>query len=199
MINMGFVCIGQGGGNMGNIFAREFPTIAVNTAKQDLAGLSNIPEDLRIFTQVTDGGAGKRAKLGEYAVRQYRETIQDKVEMVMRDVDLIWVLVGLGGGSGSLGAGQLVQQIVRTGKNVGVVATLPIQDMEGTHEKANALLAIDSFMKLQAQLSRFKGVLFVDNQRLKKRVLEHRGLHIPGRRPSWSHRLCCCNRQTREL
>ncbi len=170
MISFGFVGIGQGGCNITDVFAKKFPTLAINTAKQDLEALKNIPSDRRIFTKVSDGGAGKNIKLGERAVREYKEVIEDKIDMIMREVDLIWVLVGLGGGSGSLGALQLIQQIARQGKKVGLIATLPTEE-EGTHEKVNALMAVNQIIELHNISNNFKGVLFIDNDKLKQRVL----------------------------
>ena len=170
MLKWGFIGIGQGGNNIVDIFAKKFPTIAINTAKQDL-DLENIPIDLRIHTKINDGGgAGKDIKKGEEAIIQYKDKIKDKIEMVMRDVGYIWVVAGLGGGTGSLGLVQLIQVLMEMGKIHGIICTLPCED-EGTQEKINAFIALHQIYEAHRKSNNFRGMVLLDNEELKKYVL----------------------------
>lgn len=171
MMNFGFIGIGQGGGNIANTFAKDFPVIAINTAENDLTGLNNIPKHLRILTQISEGGAGKSIKYGEAAIIRHQEVIRDTIKMTMDQCDMIWLIAGLGGGTGSLGIIQMVQLLSKMGKKHSAIVTLPTQD-EGTIEKANALIAAKQLYDIQIKSNNFRSLILVDNDKLKQQILD---------------------------
>ncbi len=171
MMNFGFIGIGQGGGNIVNCFGKDFPTIAINTAPNDLEGLNNIPKHQRILAKVTEGGAGKSIRYGEKAILTHQNQIVDTIKLSMGDVDRIWLVAGLGGGSGSLGLIQTSILLSKMGKRHSVIVTLPTDD-EGTVEKVNSIIALKQLYDLHGHSKNFQSYLIVDNNELKKRILD---------------------------
>ncbi len=169
MLNFGFIGIGQGGCNIVNAFAKDFPCLAINTAETDLAELDDIPPHLRVLTKVTEGGAGKNIRLGELAIIRYRDQIREKIQLTMDRSDLIWVVAGLGGGTGSLGIVQLITLLAAMGKKHGAIITLPTAD-EGTVEKVNALIAAKQLYDLQNMSKNFRSMIIIDNDKLKQQI-----------------------------
>ena len=101
-LNIGFIGVGQCGGNIVNEFAKlGYTTIAINTAQSDLDKLSNIHIENRLLINFGIQGAGKNPEIGENAFIQHNEEILKLVEQAFSDMDIIYVCAGLGGGTGS--------------------------------------------------------------------------------------------------
>lgn len=170
-MNFGFIGIGQGGGNIVNCFGKDFPTIALNTAQNDLDVLNNIPKHQRILTPVSEGGAGKSIRYGEKAIRQFQDRIKDAVSLSMGDCDRVWLVAGLGGGTGSLGLIQMSVLLSRMGVKHSVIVTLPMDD-EGTTEKVNCMVALKQLYELHCRSKNFQSYLIIDNNILKRQILD---------------------------
>jgi cell division GTPase FtsZ len=123
MMNFGFIGIGQAGGNIANVFAQEFPAIAINTAKNDLAVLANIKSSYRLHTDISEGGAGKSIRYGEKAIRRYQAEIIDLVNLNkdLKEAETIWLIAGLGGGTGSLGIIQMSVLLSKLGRKHSII------------------------------------------------------------------------------
>lgn len=172
-LNFGVIGIGQGGVNIADTFAKTFPAIAINTAPQDLAGLKNIPQDLRIHTKINEGGgAGKDIRLGEEAIISHESRIVDTIRLNMGEVGYIWLCVGLGGGTGTLGVTQLVRILAGLGKKHGIICTLPTPE-EGTNELVNAVAGVDMIERAREKFQNLRAVIMIDNHKLKNYILEN--------------------------
>lgn len=112
--------------------------VAVNTDKQALA-LNKANTKIQIGEKLTKGlGAGAKPEIGAQAVEENREEIVDLV----KDMDMVFVTCGMGGGTGT-GAAPVIAEIA---KNQGVlvigVVTKPF-GFEGKPRMNNALAGIE--------------------------------------------------------
>lgn len=99
--NIKVIGVGGGGNNAvnrmvnANIKSAEF--IAVNTDKQALL-MSKAQHRLQIGEKLTRGlGAGADPEIGVKAAEESREMIVE----VLKDTDLVFITVGMGGGTGT--------------------------------------------------------------------------------------------------
>jgi cell division GTPase FtsZ len=109
--------IGGGGSNAVNRMYLDgiegVELFAINTDVQHLASLS-VPNKIQIGEKVTRGlGAGARPEVGEQAAL---EDI-DKIKEVLRNTDMLFLAVGLGGGTGT-GAAPVIAE---TAKEMGIL------------------------------------------------------------------------------
>jgi cell division protein FtsZ len=110
---------------------------AVNTDMQAL-NQSVIPEKLVIGRKITRGlGTGGDLKIGKAAAEADRDAIAD----LIRDMDLIILVVGMGGGTGSAAASVIAQVAARTDALVLAFATLPFSfEVAGRKEIAESCI-----------------------------------------------------------
>jgi len=124
------VVIGAGGAgnNMINRIAqmgiKGAELIAVNTDKQHLAMISDDITKILIGHSVTRGlGAGGNPEIGRKAAEVSRQSL----EQVLEGADLVFVLAGLGGGTGT-GAAPVIAQIAKEqGAIVVAMVTYPFR------------------------------------------------------------------------
>ena len=102
--------VGGGGNNAVNrmiaagIKSAEF--VAVNTDYQALT-LSNAPTKVQIGAKLTGGlGAGADPNVGEKAAEESREELR----ALLKDVDLLFITAGMGGGTGT-GAAPVIASL----------------------------------------------------------------------------------------
>ncbi|MFO8026230.1 MAG: cell division protein FtsZ [Opitutales bacterium] len=116
---------------------------ALNTDAQALAQ-SKIPEKLVIGRSVTRGlGAGGEVEIGKEAAEADREAIAG----LIGDVDLIILVTGLGGGTGSAAVSVVAQVAAKTRALVLAFATLPFS-FEGSRRKHIAEESIGELRQL---------------------------------------------------
>ncbi len=129
--------------------------IAINTDQQELE-LSQAPLCIQIGRNITKGlGAGANPEIGAEAIEENR----DEVAEALAGSDMVFVIAGMGGGTGT-GAAPTVAEIARDAGalTVGIVS-LPFR-MEGMPRMRNAQAGIDS-LKRSADT-----VIIIPNQRL---------------------------------
>jgi len=81
---------------------------ALNTDIQHLSTLA-VPNKLQIGEKITRGlGAGARPEIGEQAALEDL----DKIKEILRDTDMLFIAVGLGGGTGT-GAAPVIAQAAK--------------------------------------------------------------------------------------
>ena len=115
---------------------------AINTDAQALAN-SPIAEKLMIGRSVTRGlGAGGELEIGKAAA----EADRDAIARMIADMDLIILIVGLGGGIGSAIAPLIAELVAKTDAVVLAFATLPFT-FEGVRRKR---IAEDSLGELRS-------------------------------------------------
>lgn len=135
--------VGGGGNNAVNrmiaagIKSAEF--VAVNTDYQALT-LSNAPTKVQIGAKLTGGlGAGADPNVGEKAAEESREELR----ALLKDVDLLFITAGMGGGTGT-GAAPVIASL---SKELGIltvaVVTKPFA-FEGKRRMHNAIQGIEN-------------------------------------------------------
>ena len=135
--------VGGGGNNAVNrmiaagIKSAEF--VAVNTDFQALT-LSNAPTKVQIGAKLTGGlGAGADPNVGEKAAEESREELR----ALLKDVDLLFITAGMGGGTGT-GAAPVIAAL---SKELGIltvaVVTKPFA-FEGKRRMHNAVQGIEN-------------------------------------------------------
>lgn len=141
--------IGVGGAGTNAVDAldlKDFPAVqlaAINTDAQSLSN-SSIPEKLIIGRSVTRGlGAGGEVEIGRAAAEADRAAI----EQMLAGQDLVILIVGLGGGTGSPAAAIVAQVAAKTNALVLAFATLPFS-FEGARRKRIAEESIGELRQL---------------------------------------------------
>lgn len=116
---------------------------AINTDAQALAH-SQVAEKLVIGRALTHGlGAGGEVEIGQQAA----EADRDAIAALVGDVDLIILVVGLGGGTGSAAVSIVAEVAARTRALVLAFATLPFS-FEGSRRKQIAETSIGELRQL---------------------------------------------------
>lgn len=91
--------------------------VAVNTAKADLMGLDNIPEDNRVLigqSRVKGHGVGADNELGAEIAEEDIDEIQGTIDRIpVHEVDAFLIIAGMGGGTGSGGSPVLAKHLKR--------------------------------------------------------------------------------------
>lgn len=145
--------IGIGGAGTNAVDALEWDALgalgqvscaAINTDAQALARARQIPEKLVIGRSVTRGlGTGGEVEIGQAAAEADREAIA----ALIGEVDLVILVVGLGGGTGSAAATVVAEVAARTEALVLAFATLPFS-FEGSRRKHIAEASIGELRQL---------------------------------------------------
>lgn len=169
MLNMGFLGFGQAGGKLVDAFldlSDQYVGIAVNTAVNDLASLEFVPESHRYPLHGSSFGAGRTPDVAYEAVLQPDNgpEITELAQRVFKEMDYIWLVAGLGGGTGTgsiMAIAEYASQLFT--QPVGLIITLP-RDMDGLVQKSNALAAIAKIDQVIAEES-IGAVVVLDNER----------------------------------
>ena len=140
--------------------------LACNTDARTLTS-SVAPEKIQLGRNLTKGlGSGGDPALGNQAAQEAELEIRD----ALRDRKIIFICVGLGGGTGS-GAAPLVARLAREeGAFTVVFATTPF-NFEGKRRRDQAELALNELSMLANALITF------DNTRMGELVLAKQGVH----------------------
>lgn len=175
-VKMAFLGVGQGGGRIAQAFwdLGYRKVLAVNTTPQDLEPLG-MPEDRKIVIGHERGGAGKDPAQGELAAK---ESFEDVMDCMMRkwgeSVEMLYICVGAGGGSGS-GGWPVMMDAIREyakstniekpiAKHLGLIMSLPKRS-EGQRVQVNALKCVEQALD-QIQKGRIRSLVLVDNARI---------------------------------
>ena len=140
--------------------------MSVNTDMRTLSS-SVALEKIQIGRNLTKGlGAGGDPELGLQAAQES----EDEIRASLRDRKMIFLCVGLGGGTGS-GAAPLICRIAREeGAFVVVFATMPFS-FEGARRRTQAETSLNEIAVLSNALVTF------DNGRMGELVLAKQGIH----------------------
>ena len=125
--------------------------VAVNSAKADLMGLENIPEENRVLigqARVKGHGVGADNELGAEIAEEDIDEVQGAIDSIpVHEVDAFLVIAGLGGGTGSGGAPVLSKHLKRIyTEPVYGLGVLPSQD-EGGIYTLNAARSFQTFVR----------------------------------------------------
>lgn len=162
-----FVGSGQGGARLASSFwGHGYRRVALfNTAEGDFNGLPN--EIPRYVANI--GGAAKNAQYAAQEIGKRTDSVSDLLQRAWGDeLDVAFVCVGLGGGTGSGTVKKLVQlarlHMESKGKEsrVGVIASLPSAG-EGQQVCRNTLRALAELVELKVS-----PLVLIDNARINK-------------------------------
>ncbi|MDA2922580.1 cell division protein FtsZ [Patescibacteria group bacterium AH-259-L07] len=136
---------GAGGTMIDRLAGLKIPAveyIAVNTDVQALEALQSPEvEKIRIGESLTKGlGTGMDPQLGRAAI----EKDVDKVKSVLKGADMIFIVGGLGGGTGS-GAGPVIAKLSKKTKAITVAVVIKPFSFEGAQRMAIAEDALKKF------------------------------------------------------
>lgn len=148
---IGFIALGQAGGNIGQLFEREgYQVLYINTSQEDLDTL----KDAKYKHHIENGeGCNKdRHKAKQLLIDDY-DNIATKVETVF-SCDLLYVIFGAGGGTGSGAAPMLIDLLTDDDKTVGAIVIMPGTD-ESVKSHINAYEAFSELISIQGTISSF--------------------------------------------
>jgi len=151
--------IGGGGSNAVNRMYLDgiegVELFAVNTDIQHLTSLS-VPNKIQIGEKVTRGlGAGARPEVGEQAAL---EDI-DKIKEVLRNTDMLFLAVGLGGGTGT-GAAPVIAE---TAKEMGILTVAVVTKPFNFEGQKRMQVALEGLERLKEVVDTY---IVINNQKL---------------------------------
>jgi cell division protein FtsZ len=151
--------IGGGGSNAVNRMYLDgiegVELFVVNTDIQHLTSLS-VPNKIQIGEKVTRGlGAGARPEVGEQAAL---EDI-DKIKDVLRNTDMLFLAVGLGGGTGT-GAAPVIAE---TAKEMGILTVAVVTKPFNFEGQKRMQVALEGLEKLKEVVDTY---IVINNQKL---------------------------------
>ena len=151
--------IGGGGSNAVNRMYLDgiegIELFAINTDIQHLTSLS-VPNKIQIGEKVTRGlGAGARPEIGEQAAL---EDI-DKIKEVLRNTDMLFLAVGLGGGTGT-GAAPVIAE---TAKEMGILTVAVVTKPFNFEGQRRMQVALEGLEKLKEVVDTY---IVINNQKL---------------------------------
>ncbi|MFB6227478.1 MAG: tubulin/FtsZ family protein [Halobacteriales archaeon] len=169
-MRLAFIGVGQAGGKIVDRFLeyearqeRTFieSTIAINTARSDLEGLTRVPEKNRVLigqSQVGGHGVGADNELAAEIAHQHSTEIRSAANMVpMTEIDAFLIVAGLGGGTGS-GAGPVIA------RELDQICTEPVYALGILPgEEEGGVYTVNTARSLQTYVDETDGVLLFDN------------------------------------
>ena len=163
-LRFGIIGAGHAGSRIAEAFYNlGYPAIAFNTATQDLAHI-RLPEENKLFTDVSLQGAAKDLTRGEAAAQQYRDKIQELIYDKLSSAQVLILCSSSGGGSGAGSLPTLIDICNSTGKPIVLISILPMVS-EDSKTKSNSL---ETVAKLAGYIKDGKAHSFilVDNAKI---------------------------------
>ncbi|WP_052947815.1 hypothetical protein [Aneurinibacillus tyrosinisolvens] len=180
-LKFGFLGLGMGGCSIAAEFAKirtgtknnlyPYSVGLVNTNMGDFAKIPSLSNATELKLSGYEKGAGRNVILGEQAFVENVDNLRPSIERIFQDREFVWIISGLGGGTGTGGVIPAVEMMYEMGfaGRVGLILTLP-RNKEGRQVIENALARLQ--LIIQAVESKQLGsVLFVDNEMLFQRFL----------------------------
>jgi cell division GTPase FtsZ len=162
---IGFICIGQAGGNIGQLFEhRGYNCLFLNTSTEDLKTLNT---KYRFHIPEGEGCNHSREKAIELVKKYYHKIIDEVLDKLLHQ-DLIYLVFSTGGGTGS-GASPILLEMLNSSfpqKNFGCITILPSLD-----ETIKA--HINSYQCYQeiSNIEKLATVFTLDNNKLDKFII----------------------------
>lgn len=173
----GVIGAGQAGGRLAEAFygLGYKKCLAVNTAQNDLNGLS-LPEAHKMLLAVdTGGGAGKDMSKGEEAALRAQQSVYERLQQLFGKVDRILICAGAGGGTGSGSVLPLIEVAKKyllytgvsdVGRRVGVFLSLPTAGECATPRVSDNATTITGKLCELATQGLLAPLVLVDNQKI---------------------------------
>jgi len=124
--NIGFITIGQAGGNIG-LFLQElgYKVLFMNTSQEDLDTLKKAEHKYHIKN---GEGCNKDRDKAKKLIYEDFSAISEQIRQNFKDEEFIYVIFSSGGGTGSGSSPMLIELLIQhENKKVGAITTLPDQ------------------------------------------------------------------------
>lgn len=172
-LKFGVLALGMGGCSVGceigNIkLGDDYPykALLINSNIQDFRKLDikNPNTTKKIELKGFEEGAGRDIKVGEKAFEANKQEILEQVHKEFNDRDFVWIVAGLGGGTGSGSVISAIKLLFDNGfkRKLGLILTMPMDD-EGGQVVANAIYQFQKITKASKALG---SIIVVDNQKI---------------------------------
>lgn len=173
-VKFGFWGLGMGGSSIANECAKittditnnrhPYTAFLLNTNEVDLKKINNSVTARKYQLKGYEKGAGRNIDLGEKAFLAHKEDITSEVSNYFNDRDFVWVVAGLGGGTGTGSILEAVRVLYGNGfkGKFGLILTLP-RNKEGSTVIENALERLQTIAQAMKGLG---SIIVVDNEKL---------------------------------
>ncbi|WP_084242426.1 plasmid replication protein [Planomicrobium okeanokoites] len=173
-LKFGFIGLGMGGNSIAaacaeiatNISNNKYPysALLVNTNQIDLDKIEvSNPKTEKLL--IGNGrGAGRNIEIGQEMYLSDADKVEDQIKKQFNETDFLWVVAGLGGGTGTGSIVHAIGSVMKSGfkGRFGLILTLPRKN-EGATVLANALMKLQQINQAMRQLG---SIILVDNQKL---------------------------------
>lgn len=176
-LKFGYWGLGMGGGAIAYECAAKpisskkpeslpYTGLITNTNPVDYKKLPDLPNIKKVQLKGFIGGAGRNIKDGEKAFLDNIEEVSKAFDEQFTDRDFIWIICGLGGGSGTGSILEAIKMAIKKGfnKKFGLIITVPEND-EGQKVLDNAMKRLSSLISTVFS-KKLCSVVLVDNQKL---------------------------------
>ena len=173
-MKLGFLGFGMGGCSIADECAsvrmpvknnmNPYTAFLINTNEVDLRKLPDRPNAIKYVLRGYERGAGRDIRIGEEAFLRHKDDIVKRMRDFFADRDFLFVVCGLGGGTGTGAVIEAVRMIHANGfaGRFGLILTLP-RDQEGYQVLDNALQRLQVIARAMRGLG---SIVLVDNQKL---------------------------------
>jgi len=118
--NIGFITIGQAGGNIGLLFQElGYKVLFMNTSREDLGTLHGAKH---IYHIKNGEGCNKDRDKAKNLIYEDFSAINEQIEQNFKDEEFVYVIFSSGGGTGSGSSPMLIELLIRhSNKKVGAI------------------------------------------------------------------------------
>ncbi len=174
-LKFGFIGLGMGGCSIAaecadistRISNNHYPysALLINTNQTDFSKINtDNPNIKELPLKGYEKGAGRDIDLGRKAFVENQEMIQASIKRQFEDRDFIFIVAGLGGGTGTGSVTEAMKLLHKSGfqGRIGLILTLP-RNKEGHTVLSNAVERVKQIYKA---MEAFGSIIVVDNQKL---------------------------------
>lgn len=176
----GFLGIGMGGTSIAaacgdistSVTNDRFPYTAllINSNEIDLEKVNTRNSNTTKLLIGNGKGAGRDITIGESLYKSESQKIEEAIQTQFENVEFVWLVVGLGGGTGTGSVIQAIGSLMKNGfnKKFGLILTLPRTE-EGRTVINNALQRLKLIYGAMGDLG---PIILIDNQKLFDEFIE---------------------------
>ncbi|NUU74671.1 plasmid replication protein [Paenibacillus xylanilyticus] len=180
-LKYGFLGVGLGGTSIASACAsirtsvknnmQPYSAFLVNTNEVDMNKIPDASNVTKFLLKGYEKGAGRDIDLGEEAFLTHKETLIEKIQSHFSDRDYVFLMVGMGGGTGTGAVIEAAKLLHANGfhRRFSLVLTLP-RDQEGKVVLDNAIQRLQLIARAMKGLG---SIILVDNQQLFENYLQH--------------------------
>lgn len=170
----GFLGIGMGGTSVAaacadiatDVMNDRFPysAVLINSNQIDLDKVNPLNTSTKKLLIGNGRGAGRDISVGEALYKSEKNRVEEAINVQFKNVDFVWLVVGLGGGTGTGSVIQAIGSLMNNGfkKKFGLILTLPRLE-EGRTVINNALQRLKL---IHGAMDNLGPILLIDNQKL---------------------------------